>query len=65
MNVLTAHQAASIDRDKKVYDMYYDLIDKGSKKTAVMDAIKARFGIYTYKTVYNIITREGKRREKL
>jgi hypothetical protein len=65
MDILTAHQQATIDKDKKVFDMYYELCAKGVKKTAAMDAIKNKYGIYTYRTIYNILIREADRRKKM
>jgi len=65
MNVLTAHQKSMVDRDAKVYDMYTGLLHQNTRKTAAMDVIRAKFGIYTYNTVYNILKREEKRRMSL
>jgi hypothetical protein len=62
MKLLTPHQQSMVDRDTKVYDMYTKLLHQNTRKTAAMDAVRAKYGIFTYNTIYNIIKREEKRR---
>jgi len=63
MQVLTAHRKSMADRNAKIYDMYNQLVDRNVLKTAAMDAVKAKYGIYTYNTIYKILRQEALRRE--
>ena len=64
MRLLTAHRQAMAERDAQAYDMYQLMVQKGAQKIAAMDAVREKFRIYTYNTVYNILRRESQRREK-
>jgi hypothetical protein len=61
--VLTDYQRRKYETDRHIYDMYHQLIDRGAKKMAVMDAIKSKYYLHSYRPIYDSLRREEKRRE--